>query len=168
MNLSLKDRTEQLAKYAVLATRGKSSCYGCTTGYCCTMQKIIEISTVEATERAHLIEDKHRARAKVQLEIFEREGYFTCPFKDPVTNLCDIYDERFAVCSQYHVLNPVEDCDSRTRSKLQVINPMHIMKTMAQDPMSHTLVGDLMLLGDGEPINMLDIFRDTATVTTKP
>ena len=158
--MTLKDRASKLATYAVLASRGRSSCAGCTTGYCCTMQRIIEISTTEATERQHLVEEKHRVRAKHELEVFEKEGHFTCPFKDPETNLCDIYEERFAVCSQYHVFNPVEDCDSRTKAGLQVLNPMMVMKTMSQDPGSHPLVMDMMLLAQGEPINILDMFKD--------
>ena len=164
MNLTLKDRTEQLAKYAVLATQGKSSCAGCTTGYCCTTQKIIEISTVEWTERQHLITSEHIDRAKVQVKRFEAESLFTCPFLDPVTKLCDIYDERFAVCAQYHVFNPVEDCNSDTESGLQVINPMVVMKAMASDPKSHALVGDLMHIAQGEPTSIITAFSEHADV----
>ena len=157
--MTLKEKTEQVYKYAVLATKGESSCYGCKTGYCCTKQRIIEISSVEWIERQSLIAPKHLKRAKQEVDTFDRVGYFTCPFLDPVTKLCDIYNERFFVCATYHVVNPVEHCNSETMNDLQVINPMEVMKVIQQDNASGPLVNELAKLAYGEPLNLIEAFR---------
>ena len=64
------------------------------------------------------------------------DGTYNCPFNDPKTGKCDIYEDRFYVCAAYAVFNPIEMCNSKkykTGKPLQVANPADIAMELAEN-----------------------------------
>ncbi len=158
--ISNKKINKLLMESSSIASQGRDSCSSCNYNYCCVSQKVIEISTLEWEDRKHLIEQKHIDRAKVQIERFDKEGLFTCPFNDPVTGQCDIYDERFIVCAQYRVINNKEHCNSDTRHGLQVVNPMNIFTILMNKDKTGKAREYMMHYSTGEPISIIDGFKE--------
>ncbi len=86
------------------------TCANCKENYCCINQKSIDVLDYEFDNIFFHVKDKHIERAKNQLN--REDGLISCPFNDPETKQCDIYKDRFMVCSLHKVVSPSEDCDS--------------------------------------------------------
>jgi len=132
IEIDVKRALEHL-KDVALGLSPDISCLSCNEAYCCRKQKIIEISSREFAIRKPLITKEHKERAKIQKDIFEKTGLYTCPFNNPIDGKCEIYDTRFAVCASYCVMNNKEDCNSDTKSGLEVVNPMIIFSKITEE-----------------------------------
>jgi len=108
----------------------KSSCNGCEKNYCCVNQKIIEVFDMEFDALDFYITDEHKRRAREEMK--RTDGLISCPFNDPVSGECDIYDNRFSICSLHAVISPVEDCDSIVNDggETLVLNKMEIVNLL--------------------------------------
>lgn len=122
---------ELVHEASMLVAGGKDSCRDCNENYCCVNQKNIEIEQSEFDDVKHLITPEQEARALVQFE--RTDGLFNCPFNDPETGECEIYDRRPYVCAAYRVFNPKEDCNSNTESELTILNPMAVVRVLREN-----------------------------------
>ena len=138
------------------AAKHESSCMSCTENYCCRMQKRIEVARKEWERLIPLITDEQEERMIEQVEIYKKHGYFDCPFNNPETKKCEIYDDRPYVCAGYQVKNPKEDCDSRTKKDIAVLNPMTTIKIIMSDmDKYHELIQDMAnMVSDDEEWGM--------------
>ncbi len=149
------------AALEVCAAAGKAtSCSTCNNNYCCVGQKDIEISDREWNEHLEdLITPSQIFRAIKEIKWMENEDNvektFDCPFNDPRTGRCEIYEDRFFVCAQYHVFNPKEDCDSRTEKGLEVLNPMGVISNLSRKPKYAGVLREMATLAEGTPTNMI-------------
>lgn len=143
-------------KETMLGMSPDISCHGCDKNYCCVGQKVIEISTVEFERIVPLIKAKHRERAFKAIEQQKSTELWDCPFNDPKTGLCDIYDDRFIVCASYGVINKAEHCDSRTEHGLKVVNP-YLIFTKIEKP--NTLKFIWTAATKGETTSIIDEFK---------
>ena len=114
------------------------SCHNCDKNYCCVGQKHVQIEQREFQNIEHLITAEQLARAREQIEnpVMKRGiTVYDCPFNDPVTGKCEIYDVRFMVCAGYGVVNPIEECDTDNEdaSGTMVVNPLHIFEALKDE-----------------------------------
>jgi len=156
--------TELVAEAGLLASQGKSSCMTCEKNFCCVGQCNIEISSLEwNTKLKALITPEQESRALQQVKKYNdpeaKEPSFDCPFNDPDTGKCEIYDDRFYVCAQYNVSNPKEHCDSKTRNGLSVINPTAVFRVLGSSMKYGAVTNNLAKLAKGDAVNMIDAWR---------
>ncbi len=151
-------KNAELLKTATLeTTKHTASCIGCDHNYCCLGQKRIEISSIEFKKIKSLITQAQKNRAMKQIHRFKKDELFDCPFNDPDTGKCEIYEDRFLVCAQYAVINPKEHCNSDTMHDLQVVNPMVVIHYLISNPTKYSgLLDEMTYLSEGMPMNMID------------
>jgi len=157
--------TELVAEAGLLASQGKSSCMTCEENFCCVGQRNIEILSLEwDTKLKALITTEQESRALQQVKRYNdpeaEEPSFDCPFNDPDTGKCEIYDDRFYVCAQYNVFNPKEHCDSKTRNGLEVINPIAVFNVLGSSMKYGAVMHNLEQLAEGHAVNMIDAWKE--------
>ncbi len=86
------------------------SCNNCNKNYCCINQNHIEVCDVEFDNLDFYITEEHKKRAYTEMK--RTDGLISCPFNNPENGECEIYKDRFTVCSSQGVTTPVEDCNS--------------------------------------------------------
>ncbi len=88
-------------------------CMDCKKNYCCINQRHIEVFNMEFDTLSYYITDEHINRARKEMK--RTDGLISCPFNNPETGKCEIYDDRFSICSSQGVVTPSEDCDTITK-----------------------------------------------------
>ncbi len=108
-NLILMEEARNIASRQSL----KNACISCTEQYnCCRNQSTIRVHSQEIKDIKHLIEKKHITRILEQKKIKADTGKYSCPFNDPETGKCDIYEDRFTICSVHMAIGDPESCNS--------------------------------------------------------
>ena len=148
-------------KNIMLSQSSEISCNSCTECHCCENQQRIEISTSEFEGIKHLItpEILTRATNEAKGRIMHGMSVYTCPFLNE-RGQCDIYDHRFIVCAAHGVVNPKEECDTKTGTKgTKIVNPMMTMTKVLKTG-SDTLVGHLKYhVDNGKQTDILEAFK---------
>lgn len=154
-----KDAIE-IIKNTMLGLSPDISCNSCDKPHCCRGQRFVEIAQSEFEQIKPLIQPKHMIRAKKQIEAPRMSNGFhvyDCPFNDPDTGKCDIYEYRFVVCASYGVYSPIDHCDtSKGYNGTQVANPMHVFTSIKDEA---TLAYLSHHASDAVGTNIIDEFR---------
>ena len=135
-----------------------SACRTCKEAYCCSYQHQISISKSEFDEIVHLITPEQIERAKqevTQHSTLNGEKVYQCPFLNE-EGLCEIYDDRFLICSQYSVVGTNSQCNrDNGDSVVKIVNPTAIfLKAMEDEKVKERL----MKHSEGEMTDVLDEF----------
>ncbi len=124
-------------------------------------QQWVEIAKKEFDQIKPQITAEQMARAKFQIENpTMKRGMTTydCPFNDPITGKCEIYNSRFVICAQYGVTNPIEECntDNPNSNGPMVVNPVLIYENINNQ---NTIEYLRYLAHDAEQTTIIDEFR---------
>lgn len=137
----------------ILKKEESISCHGCTSNNCCINQNNIDVFDLEFDLLNHYIEDKHIERAKTQME--RKDGLISCPFNDPKTGFCDIYENRFTICSTHACTSPKEDCNTILNKKgTMIVDRSIIFNKMNNDSKRY-----FVSLMESKNRNIIDQFR---------
>lgn len=140
------------------------ACHRCDKAYCCRNQVSIQISDIEFELVSVLITEEQKERARKEIaankQMFGKTVY-TCPFNNPDTGMCEIYNYRFVVCAGHGVIheNP-EVCNTEGelgKDGTKIVNPMNTME-IAVDT-SEEAKQYLMHLASGNPTDILEEFK---------
>ena len=123
-------------------------------------QQWVEIEKKEFDQIEPQITAEQMARAKFQIENpMMKRGMTTydCPFNDPATGKCEIYNSRFIICAQYGVTSPIEDCNTDgDGTGTMVVNPILIYENL-KDRNTMNYLG--YLARDAKQTTIIDEFR---------
>jgi Fe-S-cluster containining protein len=142
-------------------TLGGSACNSCSSSHCCEFQHSVGISQSEFDHIQHLVTSEQIKRAKEEVNkksIFRGKPAYRCPFLSDVGK-CEIYDERFIVCSTYSTVGDPANCAKNSEvGEVEVVNPLSIVQT-ALSSTDKPLASNLMkLVTDESPIT--DILQE--------
>ena len=144
----------------MLSLSTKITCHGCDKNYCCVGQRFIEIDEKEFALVKPFITDEQLRRAKVQIDsptMMNGMIVYDCPFNDPETGKCEIYDARFIVCAGYGVVSPQDDCNSKECSSgTMVVNPVNVYEAI-KNP--ETVAYLMHMTKEIKPTTVMDEFR---------
>ena len=121
-----------IASLAIGDKLGISACRTCTEPSCCKLMYETGIAKVEFDEIEHLVTDVHINRAREAIELDKQYNGLTsyrCPFLS-LEDKCEIYDNRFIICSTYSVVGSPTQCnESNSKGNVAVVNPIGIFET---------------------------------------
>ncbi len=160
-----ESKMNKLLKESLLGQSDKIACHKCDKPYCCRNQQAIQISTTEFESKIkqHLITDIHIARAKAEKEKdlhMDELSVYTCPFNNPDTGECEIYDNRFIVCAGHGVVaEDVEVCNTETsKDGTMIVNPFNTLDiAIKKDEEMFNYIQFHATLG--EPTDLLEAFN---------
>ena len=157
------NKIAEILKESMLCQSKYIACHKCDKPYCCRGQKRIEITNIEFENMMPMITEEQIARAMHYIENGKRELFgnkvYDCPFNDPTTGKCEIYENRFVVCAAHGVISDnVEGCNTEIDTKgTLIINPLNTVSIAINK--SEESKYYLKYLSESEPIDILDAFR---------
>ena len=148
-------------KASMLGQSAKIACHGCDKNYCCVNQQRIEISKLEFEQIKPHITDEQYKRAKYEIDnsrIMNGFTVYTCPFNNPDTGMCEIYENRFVVCATHGVVaDDIEACNTEASNKgTFIVNPIRTFEIACED---EATMAYMMHLATDEPTDILEAFR---------
>jgi len=157
-------KVADVLKAALLVQSNKIACHSCDKPYCCQNQIRIAISYLEFQQLRPIITDEQKERARYQdknKRMMNGHLTYSCPFNNPDTGKCEIYENRFVVCAGHGVVaDSPEACNTESGSKgTMIVNPLNTMRIAMKE---YDVMGPyLAYLGSGEDIDVLDAFVKT-------
>ena len=155
-------RIASTLKEALLGQSDKIACHTCNKPYCCQNQIRISVSDIEFQQILPIITDEHRERARYQSKnkrMMNGQLTYTCPFNNPDTGMCEIYDNRFVVCAGHGVVADSEEaCNTETNNTgTMIVNPLNTMQIAMKE--YDVMQPYLFHLSKGEDLDILECFE---------